>query len=147
MENLQDIIHRFLIANIAILAIFRSYDPLYQDGWQPRTPRFGTPHLDVGCGLSLKTFRPLYNPTSTFAQSYSLFRVNVLCVGNLYILLMYFYPLQVMLPGWLNWKRFVLLLTPIIAVTLVYYVVLTIPHGHASRNHKVPLRSNRKRSI
>lgn len=58
-------------------------------------------------------------------ECYSLFRVKVLVTGNLYIAFTFFFPLQVLMPGWLNWKRIFLLLMPILVISGIYYVILS----------------------
>lgn len=48
----------------------------------------------------------------------------LLVTGNLYLIILLLYPLEVVRPGWLNLKRTVLLLLPYVTVTLFYYFVL-----------------------
>lgn len=48
----------------------------------------------------------------------------VLVIGNLYLIVLLLYPLEVVRPGWLNLKRTSILLLPYISVTLFYYIVL-----------------------
>ena len=48
----------------------------------------------------------------------------VLVIGNLYLIVLLLYPLEVVRPGWLNRKRTSILLLPYISVTLFYYIVL-----------------------
>lgn len=52
---------------------------------------------------------------------YTILREKVLVIGNYYISFMLFFPMQVLLPGWLNWKRIILLVLPIVVVSSVYY--------------------------
>ena len=52
---------------------------------------------------------------------YTLLREKVLIVGNLFITFTHFFPMQVLLPGWLNWKRGFLLTLPILVLTVIYY--------------------------
>lgn len=46
--------------------------------------------------------------------------------GNLYLIILLLYPLEIVRPGWLNLKRTGLLLLPYIGVTLFYYFVLSL---------------------
>lgn len=48
----------------------------------------------------------------------------VLVVGNLYLIILLLYPLEIVRPGWLNLKRTGLVLLPYVSVTLLYYIVL-----------------------
>lgn len=51
---------------------------------------------------------------------------TLLVLGNLYLILLLLYPLEVVRPGWLNPKRTVLLLLPYAAITLLYYIGLLL---------------------
>lgn len=48
----------------------------------------------------------------------------LLTSGNLYLIVLLLYPLEIVRPGWLNLKRTGLLLLPYVSVTLFYYLVL-----------------------
>ena len=48
----------------------------------------------------------------------------VLVFGNLYLIFLLLYPLEVVRPGWLNLKRTGMLLLPYVSVSLFYYIVL-----------------------
>lgn len=48
----------------------------------------------------------------------------VLVSGNLYLIILLLYPLEVVRPGWLNLKRTGILLIPYVSITLFYYIVL-----------------------
>ncbi len=48
----------------------------------------------------------------------------VLVCGNLYLIILLLYPMEVVRPGWLNLKRIGILLLPYISITLLYYIVL-----------------------
>ena len=60
------------------------------------------------------------------SQEYTLLREKVLIVGNLFITFTHFFPMQVLLPGWLNWKRAFLLILPILVLTVIYYGILAL---------------------
>ncbi len=47
-----------------------------------------------------------------------------LVIGNLYLIILLLYPLEIVRPGWLNLKRTGILLLPYVLITLFYYVVL-----------------------
>ena len=55
------------------------------------------------------------------STEYALFREKVLIIGNFFIMLTNLFPIQVLLPGWLNWKKITLLFLPIVLVTVLYY--------------------------
>lgn len=64
-------------------------------------------------------------------QSLNFTRINVsepfvLIFGNLYLIFLLLYPLEVVRPGWLNLKRAGILLLPYAIITLFYYIVLYI---------------------
>lgn len=44
--------------------------------------------------------------------------------GNLYVIILLCYPVEVLRPGWLNARRFLLLLSPYLAIVAVYYAVM-----------------------
>lgn len=44
--------------------------------------------------------------------------------GNLYVIILLCYPLEVLRPGWLNMRRFLLLLSPYLGIVAIYYLVL-----------------------
>lgn len=46
--------------------------------------------------------------------------------GNLFLVLLLFYPVEVLLPGWLNMKRLFMLFLPDIALTVIYIGVLSV---------------------
>lgn len=48
----------------------------------------------------------------------------VLVSGNLYLIFLLLYPLEVVRPGWLDLKRTAILLLPYVSITLFYYIVL-----------------------
>ena len=51
----------------------------------------------------------------------SIFRIDILLTGNIYISFMFFFPMQVLIPGWLNLKRLFLLYVPILILSTLYY--------------------------
>ena len=63
---------------------------------------------------------------SPSADDFPLFRENVEMIGNIYIVFIFFFPVQVLMPGWLNWKRIILMLLPIGVISGLYYVGLAV---------------------
>lgn len=52
--------------------------------------------------------------------------VMILVSGNLYLIFLLLYPLEIVRPGWLNPKRTILLLLPYVLISLFYYIVLIL---------------------
>lgn len=50
----------------------------------------------------------------------------LLAAGNLYLIILLLYPLEVVRPGWLNLKRTGILLLPYVSITLFYYIILSL---------------------
>lgn len=48
----------------------------------------------------------------------------ILIGGNLYVIILLCYPVEVLRPGWLNAKRFLIILSPYLAIVAVYYLVM-----------------------
>ena len=46
--------------------------------------------------------------------------------GNVFITFILLFPLEVVYPGWLNWKRFLKLLLPIILLSTVFFLVMAL---------------------
>lgn len=51
------------------------------------------------------------------------FRARYVVVGGVYISLMMLYLMQVLIPGWLNWKRLLLVESPVVLFILTFYGV------------------------
>ena len=65
----------------------------------------------------------LENPLLNFTRI-SVMEPFVLTCGNLYLIFLLLYPVEVVRPGWLNLKRTGWLLFPYLVVSLFYYVIL-----------------------
>lgn len=65
----------------------------------------------------------LENPYLDFTRT-AVADTLVLVSGNLYLIFLLLYPLEVVRPGWLNLKRTGMLLLPYVVLTLFYYIVL-----------------------
>lgn len=65
----------------------------------------------------------LNNPSLNFTSA-NVMEPFVFVWGNLYLIILLLYPIEIMRPGWLNLKRTGLLLLPYVAVSLLYYVIL-----------------------
>lgn len=50
----------------------------------------------------------------------------ILVTGNLYLIVLLLYPLEIVRPGWLNLKRVGILLLPYVSVNLFYYIGLSL---------------------
>lgn len=50
----------------------------------------------------------------------------LLLAGNLYLIFLLLYPVEVVRPGWLNWRRTAGLLFPYLVVSLSYYILMFI---------------------
>lgn len=57
---------------------------------------------------------------------FSIMRHNVLIIGNIFVILMFLFPLQVFIPGWMNIKRFFLLYLPFGLLVAIYYAGLAL---------------------
>ena len=62
--------------------------------------------------------------------TYPIFSGESLISSNIFICLMFLFPLEVLFPGWLNKKRFFLMLMPITTLAILYYVGLQITEQH-----------------
>lgn len=60
----------------------------------------------------------------------------VLIGGNLYVIVLLLYPLEVLRPGWLNLKRGLAILSPYLGIVGIYYIILSLLD-----QSPVPLRS------
>lgn len=125
MDNTIDIIQRILIATIGILSTFEALILFLRSKKNKARKTLGFMILLWGIAY-LTRLIGFYQPEDTFSQSYSLFRANVLIVGNIYITLMYLFPMQVIIPGWLNAKRIILLFAPIGLIACIYYIGMSI---------------------
>ena len=67
----------------------------------------------------------LENPGWNFTRT-SVADTFVLISGNLFLIILLLYPLEIVRPGWLNLKRAGMLLLPYVLVTLFYYIVLSL---------------------
>lgn len=50
----------------------------------------------------------------------------VLASGNLFLIFLFLYPLEIVRPGWLNFRRTAIIMFPYAVITLLYYVGLRI---------------------
>lgn len=58
--------------------------------------------------------------------SYPIFDGRSLISSHLFICLMFLFPFEVLMPGWLNKKRGLIMLIPITLLTIIYYIGLQI---------------------
>lgn len=60
-----------------------------------------------------------------FDRIYSMDTI-VLASGNLFLIFLFLYPLEIVRPGWLNLKRAVIIMLPYVAVTMLYFAGLYV---------------------
>lgn len=79
-----------------------------------------------GCFYAVRVMGMLLgNPFLNFTRI-SVMDPFVLACGNLYLIFLLLYPVEVVRPGWLNLKRTGWLLLPYLVVSLFYYIVLSL---------------------
>ena len=62
--------------------------------------------------------------------SFPIFSGKGLISSHLFICIMFLFPLEVLLPGWMNMKRACIMLTPITIISIIYFIGLTITDQH-----------------
>ena len=115
---METIIHHYLFVGVITLYLFQSFILFVRS--KNNQARRTMAWLELLWGLEYLTVFILMLTVVT-DKEYALFREKVLIVGNFYIMLTHLFPIQVLLPGWLNWKRIYLLFSPIVILTVVYY--------------------------
>lgn len=65
------------------------------------------------------------NPLMNFTRI-SVANTFLLTAGNLYLIILLLYPIEIVRPGWLNLKRTGILLLPYVLITLLYYLILEL---------------------
>ena len=65
--------------------------------------------------------------------TYPLFSGEALISSHIFICLMFLFPLEVLLPGWLNAKRTLVMITPICILSLIYFIGLKLTGQHIER--------------
>ena len=125
MNELLDLLHPTLFGSMTMLFFFQAIILMLRSNGNKA--RRILAYVAFAWGICyLLRFVAIQSPDDDFAQSYSLLRSRVMVVGNFYIALMYLFPIEALLPGWLNRKRFLLLYLPIVAYTGLYYLVLAL---------------------
>lgn len=116
MENFIIELHKNFFFGVAVLFLFQSVILFIKSN--TNTVRLTMAILELFWGIIyLITFLSM----SFVSEGYSLLREKPLIIGNFYIALMFFFPMQIFLPGWLNIKRGFLLILPIIVMTILFY--------------------------
>lgn len=59
--------------------------------------------------------------TNVLSDEFVLFREKYILAGSFYISFMALYLMQILIPGWLNWKRFLLVESPFILLVVLFY--------------------------
>lgn len=117
MDVFLDIFHRVVYSGIIMLLLFQSTVLFLRSKNHLARKTMAILELLWGIGF-LFEFINMYTANP---EAYSLFREKVLIAGNLFISFTVFLPMQVFLPGWLNWKRVFGLISPIILMIVFYY--------------------------
>lgn len=116
-----EILHSYFFAGAASLFIFQSA-VLFARG---KNNQVRTTMAVQELLWGLMYLFTLYLMHSVYPEEeYSLFREKVLVLGSYFISFMVVFLTQVLIPGWLNWKRLFLLESPIVFMTIVYYGVM-----------------------
>ena len=116
MENFIIALHKYFFFGVALLFVFQSIILFVRS--KTNTVRLTMAILELL--WSIIYFITFFS-MSFVTEEYSLLRAKPLIIGNLYIALMFFFPMQIFLPGWLNVKRGFLLILPIIIMTILFY--------------------------
>lgn len=117
------IIHKYLFTGVAALFLFQSLILFVRS--KNNTARKTMAFIELLWGL-VYTVTVILMSTVFTSDEYTLFREKVLITGSYYIALTHFFPIQVLVPGWLNFKRAFLLLFPNIILTVMYYGIISI---------------------
>ena len=118
MDTLLSTIHEYLFIGISTLFIFQSF--LLFARCRNNKARITLAILELFWGF-IYIFNLFVLITKADYSEYPLLRSNALVIGSYCILFTHFFPIQILLPGWLNWKKALLLLSPIILLTVTYY--------------------------
>ena len=125
MENFIDIFHRIIISSIAILCLSNGII-LFLHSRNNKASRT-LAYVILLWGL-VYLYRMVAFYVDIYPESYAIFRTNVLIVGIIYTFMMVLFPMQVLIPGWLNWKKIFLLFLPIFVVSGGYLLGMHLLH-------------------
>ena len=117
MEVFVDIFHKIIIISIAVLCLSNGSILLLHSQYNKASKTLS--YIILLWGF-LYLYRSIDFYIDIYPESYGLFRANVLIVGIIYTFMMVLFPMQALLPGWLNKKRLFLLFLPIFVVSLIY---------------------------
>lgn len=118
METSIITIHNYFFVGVTVLFLFQSI-VLFARSKNNKVRR-SMAILELLWGLEYLVALILMQ-TMNPPEEYSLFREKVLVVGTYYISFAVLFPMQVLMPGWLNWKRIFLLELPIVSMTVLFY--------------------------
>lgn len=62
--------------------------------------------------------------------TYPVFSGEAMISSHFFICIMFLFPLEVLLPKWINWKRILIMFTPIIVLSSIYLIGLRITGQH-----------------
>lgn len=118
MENLVVHLHNYMFIGAAFLFIFQAII-LFVRG-KNDTPKKTMALMELIWGGGYVMALTLLNLTIG-SDEFVLFREKYVVLGGFYISFMALYLMQVLIPGWLNWKRFFLVESPFIALAITFY--------------------------
>ena len=118
METSIITIHNYFFVGVTVLFLFQSI-VLFARSKNNKVRR-SMAILELLWGLEYLVALILMQ-TMNPPEEYSLFREKVLVVGSYYISFAVLFPMQVLMPGWLTWKRIFLLELPIVSMTALFY--------------------------
>ena len=132
MDNFIEIFHRIIISSIAILCLSNGIILLLhsKNNKASRTLAYVILLWGVVYAYRMAAFY-----VNIYPESYGIFRSNVLIIGIIYTFMMVLFPMQVLIPGWLNWKRFLLLFTPILVVSGGYLLGMHLLNEETEELH------------
>lgn len=116
MEDILKVMHVLVFTMIAALFLFQSIILFIRSGNNKARKTMAVLELAWGICYSLVLFSLL----GGVLEEFTLFRPQVILIGNYFISFMLFFPMQVFLPGWLNLRRMFLVILPILIVTGFY---------------------------
>lgn len=111
-------IHLLVVMSVATLFIFQSIILFVRGAHNRVRQTMAVIELLLGLGYvaELVLITMLNLP-----DEFTLLRTKLLGLGSFYIALIVLFPVQVFLPGWLNWKRGLMLFAPVILMLFFFY--------------------------
>lgn len=119
MGGFLDIFHRFIFSGLVFLFFFESI-LLFIRGKNNKPRRALGIALFVWAVSYLIVLIKMY--ICPLPEYNSILRANIAVLGNYYIVLVYYFPLQAIKPGWFTRRRAIKFFMPIVVITMSYYV-------------------------